>query len=323
MRAGLDTRIAASVMDQSERTSGIGEQATAIVSAERRLYTIDSVDLPAFADKAEAADQQEPAGGAAGQGQAELAPPARGLFNCESWGGSLPMFAGKAEGKPALPSAGDDGAFGAAVPRGPGGGPSELAGGLGGGGALVEALGPRPPTKSRVGPDGKPVVRNKKAATFFVSSPGAFSSETRDARFQQGKFDMGNVLQMQLSQDRPNLVCDISTGLVMVTNCEVEELFETTDELGGSLVHRDLSSLVVDEDRDRFSTMLTYLMVSEKQRMDPQVFRIMTLLGHTRGVTTTGVQLIGMWWQLEFEWLRDDAASAQSGSDAFHDRRDA
>lgn len=165
----------------------------------------------------------------------------------------------------------------------------------------------------RQGRERKGFARNKKGATYFVSSPGAISSDTRDARFQQGKFDMGSMLQMHLRQDRPALVCDISGGQVMVTNYECEDLFQASGEFG-RLVQRDIFSLVHEDDRDRFSQTLAYLMVSERQTMDPQEILIQTLQGQVRAVRTEGAQLIGMWWQLDFFWHRDMPGSSSAGA---------
>merc|ERR1712032_539418 len=111
---------------------------------------------------------------------------------------------------------------------------------------------------------GRRLPRTKKAASFFVSSPGAFSSETRDASIHQGKYDMCGVLQMQLRQGTPCLVCDISSGKVMVTNIECEELFASND-VNGRLVQNDIFSRIHEDDRDKFSTSLAYLMISERQ----------------------------------------------------------
>jgi len=154
------------------------------------------------------------------------------------------------------------------------------------------------------GPDGRKLTRTKKAATFFVSSPGAFSSETRDASIHQGKFDMCSVLQTQLKPGTPSLVADISGAQVMVTNTECEELFESFGSKS-QLVQTDIFNLICIDDHDKFSNCLAYLMVSERSRMEPQVFRIVTLRGRTRSVRTNGLQLMGMWWQLDFRPLRD------------------
>lgn len=145
--------------------------------------------------------------------------------------------------------------------------------------------------------------RSKKGASLFMSSPGALSSETRDASINQGKYDMAGVLQMQLRQDAPCLVCDISSGIVMVTNIECERLFESSG--ANCLVRSDIYSFISQDYSDAFSTALAYLMVSEKVRMDSQEVRITTLTGRTKHVRVDGMQLIGMWWQFDFQWLRE------------------
>jgi len=150
--------------------------------------------------------------------------------------------------------------------------------------------------------------KKHKNASFFVSSPGAISSDTRDASVQQGKFDMASVLQMQLSQDIPCLVCDLSGGTIMVTNMECEELFQMR-ETNRRLCQADISSLVHEDDRDQFSTCLAYQMVSERTHMDSQEIRIVTGTGRTRRVRMDGVQLIGLWWQLRFSPLDEPQAT--------------
>jgi len=149
--------------------------------------------------------------------------------------------------------------------------------------------------------------KKQKNASFFVSSPGAISSDTRDASVQQGRFDMASVLQMQLSQDTPCLVCDLSGGTVMITNVECEELFQTQGT-SRRLCQSDIASLVHEDDRDQFSTCLAYQMVSERTHMDPLEIRIVTGLGRARLVRIDGIQLIGLWWQLRFSPLDEPAA---------------
>jgi len=152
--------------------------------------------------------------------------------------------------------------------------------------------------------------KKQKNASFFVSSPGAISSDTRDASVQQGKFDMASVLQMQLSQDIPCLACDLSGGTIMVTNMECEELFQMR-ETNKRLCQAEISSLVHEDDRDQFSTCLAYQMVSERTQMDSQEIRIVTGTGRTRLVRMDGIQLIGLWWQLRFSPLDEPQATLQ------------
>lgn len=152
--------------------------------------------------------------------------------------------------------------------------------------------------------------RAHKSASFFVSSPGAFSSETRDASIHQGKFDMCSVLQTQLRHGSPCLVLDISGGQVMVSNNECEGLFETT-EAKSQLVQNNIFNLIHTDDRDKFSTCFAYLMVSERTRLDPIDFRILTAMGRSRKVRVQGVQLIGMWWQLDFDPVDGDQVVTQ------------
>jgi len=160
-----------------------------------------------------------------------------------------------------------------------------------------------------------PVIRNrqkglkKKGASFFVSSPGAFvSSESRDARLYVSKCDRESVLQMQMPHGIPSMVCDISAGKVMVTNHECNELFES-NELNGLLAHYEIFSLIHEEDRDRVSQTLAYLLVSGHMRMSPEEFTIVTMLGSTRRVRAEGSCLIGTWWQLDMCLIGDAAAA--------------
>lgn len=150
----------------------------------------------------------------------------------------------------------------------------------------------------------KKQIKPKRIATSFVSTPAAFSSETRDARLHQGKFDMCSVLQMQMAQDRPCLVCDISGGQVMTANQECEELFGCNEDLGG-LVERDIFSLFSEDDREKLSSCLAYVLVSARPRMEPQQLQIVTLLGERRTVLTDGAQLMGSWWKLELNRISD------------------
>merc|ERR550514_1745368 len=64
--------------------------------------------------------------------------------------------------------------------------------------------------------------REPKSVSYFVSSPGAISSEERDASTQQGKFGILSLLQAQLRQDLPSLICDLNSGKVLTSNPECE-----------------------------------------------------------------------------------------------------
>lgn len=140
--------------------------------------------------------------------------------------------------------------------------------------------------------------RGKKNMSLYVSSPGAFSSDSRDAAVQQGKFDMCSVLKMRLVKGQPGLVCDISGGRVVLTNSECDALFEVDDE--ASMTERDVFSLIHEDDRHAFSSSFAYAMLSEKSNMNPNNFRIVTMAGRIRLVRIEGSQLVGMWWQLQF-----------------------
>jgi len=154
-------------------------------------------------------------------------------------------------------------------------------------------------------------IRKKAAPTYFVSSPGAVSSETRDASIHQGKFDLPSILQTQLLRDVPCLVCDISAGQVMVANSKCDALFQTYNS-ASQLTETDIFSLVHPDDRDEFSTHVAYLTLSERTRMDDHQLRIVTLMGATRRVNMAGAQLIGMWWQFSFTSLDQTDAPGHS-----------
>jgi len=168
---------------------------------------------------------------------------------------------------------------------------------------LVEEM--RMPSPSSVARHrhGRRIQRTKKAASYFVSAPGAFSSDTRDASIHQGRFDMHSVLQTQLRQEVPCLVCDVSGGQLMVTNSECEDLFESTND--NQLVQNDIFTLIYHEDRHIFEHFFTYILISEQAKMDRKEIRINTLQNNMRRVSIVGTQLIGMWWQLEFAPLED------------------
>jgi len=147
---------------------------------------------------------------------------------------------------------------------------------------------------------------SKQNASYFVSSPGAVSSETRDASIHQGKFDMCRLLQFHLPQDTPSLVCDVTSGQVIVTNAECVDLFECNDSKT-RLLNSVIFTYIHPDDHDKFSTCLAYLMVSERSQMAAQDVRIVTARGRTRNVRAEGIQLVGLWWQLDIHRRPDDA----------------
>mmetsp|Transcript_55852 Transcript_55852/g.103375 ORF Transcript_55852/g.103375 Transcript_55852/m.103375 type:complete len:977 (-) Transcript_55852:126-3056(-) len=142
--------------------------------------------------------------------------------------------------------------------------------------------------------------RKKMVPSYFVSSPAAVSSDTRDASTHQGKFDLPSILQTHLLRDVPCLVCDISSGQVMVANSKCDDLFQS-HTASSQLTETDIFSLVHPDDRDDFSTHVAYLSLSERTRMDEHHLRIVTLTGVSRHVCMAGTQLIGMWWQFNFK----------------------
>lgn len=148
-------------------------------------------------------------------------------------------------------------------------------------------------------------VQGVRLSSTFVSSPGAFSSETRDATLHQGKFDMSSVLQMQLrGKEPPSLVCDIAGLKVLHSNDECVKLFESSC---GTLAQAEILSFLGQEDQFKFSQVVAYMIVSNSSKMEPQEMTIVTNRGNLRHVRMEGVQLLGMWWQLDFIALDSDA----------------
>jgi len=113
---------------------------------------------------------------------------------------------------------------------------------------------------------------------------------------------MSSVLKMQLRQDVPSLVCDISACQVVVTNVVCDNLFGDVD---GTLVGKDVCSLCHPDDSEKFSACMTYVLLSERTKMDPQDISIVTFQGRTRKVKAAGQQLVGLWWQIDLQILED------------------
>mmetsp|Transcript_98548 Transcript_98548/g.177950 ORF Transcript_98548/g.177950 Transcript_98548/m.177950 type:complete len:303 (-) Transcript_98548:95-1003(-) len=150
--------------------------------------------------------------------------------------------------------------------------------------------------------------KNMKASFGFKSSPGAlggsgskgFKKERMGTTMQSQDCDnMTKMLQTKLRPDVPCMVCDINTGQVLIANFHADDLFESSAATG-RLIDHDLISLIAPEDRDKLSTCMTYLIVSQWPRMDTQRVHIQTLTGRKRSVHVEGSQLIASWWQLDF-----------------------
>lgn len=150
---------------------------------------------------------------------------------------------------------------------------------------------------------GKP----QKTAGYFVSSPGAFSSEDRDASKHQGKFDMGTVYQAQLRTDRHCMVVDLANGRVLFSNNLCESLFENM----APLQQRDVADFIHEDDRVNFSACLMYLSIGKFAHMDPQEMRILTSKG-VQVATLTGEQLEGYWWWLDIALRSEDESGTGS-----------
>lgn len=140
----------------------------------------------------------------------------------------------------------------------------------------------------------------KKKAGFFVSAPGAtMSSEFRDASTQQGRFDLCSMLKTYVLCDEPAVIANLSTRQVLLTNQELDELFEM-DGLGSNTgaIGSDLINMIHEDDHDRFWSVITYLEVSERADLEPMTTHIRTMLGNVRQVQVDGERLIQSWWKL-------------------------
>lgn len=134
---------------------------------------------------------------------------------------------------------------------------------------------------------------NKTASSFF-SSPGAISSEDRDASKCQGKFDMCGLYQAQLRTDRPCMMVDFSNGLILLSNTLCDSLFENLLPLQ----RRDVVDLIHEDDRLNFSACIMYLSIGKFMVMGPQTLRMLTVHGEQR-VIVNGEQMVGSWWWLD------------------------
>mmetsp|Transcript_19361 Transcript_19361/g.43552 ORF Transcript_19361/g.43552 Transcript_19361/m.43552 type:complete len:1070 (+) Transcript_19361:60-3269(+) len=132
----------------------------------------------------------------------------------------------------------------------------------------------------------------ERSVLFYVSSPGALSSEDRVR--DPGRFDMG-ALQAHLRNDRHCMIVDFSTGRVLFSNQLCNGLFEPM----APLPQKDVAELILEEERHSFSTRLLYLNYGNFSIMDPQVFHIHSSSGIIAALVR-GEQLAGTWWWLDF-----------------------
>eukprot|EP00928_Gymnodinium_smaydae_P025383 TRINITY_DN2022_c1_g1_i1.p1 TRINITY_DN2022_c1_g1~~TRINITY_DN2022_c1_g1_i1.p1 ORF type:complete len:620 (+),score=98.24 TRINITY_DN2022_c1_g1_i1:65-1924(+) len=137
---------------------------------------------------------------------------------------------------------------------------------------------------------------------YHFSSPGAFSSDTRDASKQQGKFDKCVVLHMHLLDDKACMIIDISNGTMLLTNELCEQLFESGSG-ENRLCQEDIFSLIHNVGSQSLVECFKYFLVSERESLTPQTAVINTLSGTSRRVQIEGCQLFGLWWRLEFELI--------------------
>jgi len=143
-------------------------------------------------------------------------------------------------------------------------------------------------------------TKTPKNPSMFVSSPGAFSSEVRDASKDQGKFDRATLYQAQLQSDQHCLIVDLSSLRVLFANSRCSSLFETLNPL----TQREVHELIQKDDRTNVSACLMYLNIGEFGILEPQEVRILTAMG-TQWASLSGKQLVGSWWWLTFSPLSE------------------
>jgi len=150
-----------------------------------------------------------------------------------------------------------------------------------------------------------------KGASFFVTAPGAFSSEERDASRDQGRFDLGTLYQTQLRNDRYCMIVDFANGRVLFSNALCDELFASMCPLQ----HRDIAGFIHPDDRLKFTASIMYLGLGKHRAMEPQEVRIMSSTGLKR-VVVTAEQLVGCWWWVDFDHLENAALDSTRASNA-------
>mmetsp|Transcript_29633 Transcript_29633/g.64469 ORF Transcript_29633/g.64469 Transcript_29633/m.64469 type:complete len:1233 (-) Transcript_29633:68-3766(-) len=148
---------------------------------------------------------------------------------------------------------------------------------------------------------------------YFASSPGAFSSESRDASRHQGKFDMHTLYQARLRSDRHCVVVDFATSRVLFSSALCDSLFEQMIPL----LQRDVTELIYEDDRLTFSASIIYLNLGNFSVMEPQEMRILSA-GGVVPAKLFGEQLVGSWWWLDFAPCtpEDESVGGLSGSSA-------
>lgn len=138
-------------------------------------------------------------------------------------------------------------------------------------------------------------LRSPRPNGIFLTSPGAISTDDRDASKRQGKFDMGRLYQARLRTDRHCMIVDFSDGRVLLSNELCDELFSHMTPLP----EREVTDLLHEEDRMKFSSAMLYLNIGHFTVMEPQVLRVMTS-GGVQPAVLSGELLVGTWWWLDF-----------------------
>eukprot|EP00929_Paragymnodinium_shiwhaense_P100116 TRINITY_DN62170_c0_g4_i5.p1 TRINITY_DN62170_c0_g4~~TRINITY_DN62170_c0_g4_i5.p1 ORF type:complete len:292 (+),score=48.08 TRINITY_DN62170_c0_g4_i5:75-950(+) len=131
--------------------------------------------------------------------------------------------------------------------------------------------------------------------SMFVTSPGAFSSEDRDARSGQGKFDLWAMYQSRLQVDTPCMIVDFQLGRILFSNNHANALFGHLLPLA----HQETSTLFVEEDRMKFASGVMYADIQDTMVLHPRKFRL-NAFGGSEEAILHGERLAGNWWCLEF-----------------------
>jgi hypothetical protein len=139
-----------------------------------------------------------------------------------------------------------------------------------------------------------------KSMSGYVSMPGALSSADRDV-FHQGKYDMGSLYQAQLETDQYCMVVDFYNGRIIFSNALCENLFETM----APLAQRDITSLILEEDKLNFSAAVMYLSIGKFSVMEPQRLRVNTAKG-VQSAWISASQLADPLWKVDICLLDED-----------------
>jgi len=157
-----------------------------------------------------------------------------------------------------------------------------------------------------------------KITSNFVTTPGALSSDDRDASKHQGKFDMGALYQAQLESDKFCMIVDFYKSRIVFSNALCDSLFQTLSPLP----QRDITDLVFEDDKVNFSSAVMYLSIGKKTYLEPQKIRVDTAQG-VRFAMISASQLADPLWRVDLhlvdegELVVNDAANVCPDSEGF------